>query len=82
MTGCSRRRYASGLGFAKRGPHSARRLHGALDIHVVGILVKEQDDLAGRALSGKAILQSPGAIAKHALASGAADLNGVHSGPT
>jgi hypothetical protein len=46
----------------------------------VGILVKKQDDLAGRALPGKAILQPPGAIAKHTLAPGTADLNGVHLG--
>jgi hypothetical protein len=78
VTGRSRRRYASGLDFAQRGPPPACRLHGALDVHVVGILVKEQDDLAGRALPGKAILQSPDAIAKYALAPGAADLNGVH----
>ena len=62
----------------KRAMKAARRPHGALDIGVVGILVEKQHDLAGRALSGKAVLQSPGAVAKYALAPGAADLNGVH----
>jgi hypothetical protein len=76
------RRHAGGLGVAQQGAHPARRLHGAPDVRVVGILVEKQHDLAGRALPGKAILQSPGAVAKYALAPGAADLNKVdHMGP-
>jgi hypothetical protein len=75
--GWSRRRYAGGFGVAQQSAYPARRLHGALDIRVLGILIEKQHDLASRALPGKAILQSPGAIAKYALALGAADLNGV-----
>ena len=76
--GWPRRRHAGGFGIAQQSAHPARCLHGAPDIRVLGILVEKQHDFAGRALPGKPVLQSPGAIAKYALAPGAADLNGVH----
>src|SRR5262249_13646661 len=69
------------LGFSQLSPHPARELHGTLDVRIVGIFIKEEHDLATRALSRKAVLQSPGAIAKHILALCTADLNRVHFQP-
>jgi hypothetical protein len=77
--GWPRRCHVLCFGIAQQSAQAARRLHGALDIGVLGILIEKQHDFASRALPGKAILQSPGALAKYALAPGAADLNGVHS---
>jgi hypothetical protein len=52
-------------------------LHGAPDGLFLGVFVKEQQDLAGRALSRIAILKPAGAFAEHALAAAAADLDGI-----
>jgi hypothetical protein len=54
---------------------AARRPHRALDIGLLGILVKEEHDLTARALPRIAVLQPPGTIAKRVFASIAFDLN-------
>ncbi|WP_163467752.1 hypothetical protein, partial [Klebsiella michiganensis] len=56
----------------------ARIAHRPLDEGVLRVLGEEQNDLAARALPGITVLQSSGAIAKHALAARALNLDGTH----
>jgi hypothetical protein len=54
-----------------------RCLHGTPDGLLLRIFVKEQQDLAGRALARIAVLKPASALAEHALAAAATDLDGI-----
>jgi hypothetical protein len=69
------------LDLAQFRPDLSGRLHGAADGLLLGVLVEEQHDLAGRALPRIAILQPSGALAEHALATAASDLHGIVEHP-
>jgi hypothetical protein len=60
-------------------PGFARVSHRALDEGVWRVLGEEKHHFATGTLPGIAVLQSPGAIAKHRLAARALDLDGTHA---
>ncbi|MET4384618.1 hypothetical protein ABIB73_000353 [Bradyrhizobium sp. F1.4.3] len=65
-------------GFAQFLSDFSRISHRALDEGVLRVLGEEQHYFATGTLPGIAVLQSPGAIAKHRLAPRALDLDGTH----
>jgi len=54
-----------------------RCLHGAPDGLLLRVFVKKQQNLAGRALAGIAVLKPARTLTKYALAAAAADLDGI-----
>jgi hypothetical protein len=54
-----------------------RCLHGAPDGLLLRVIVKKQQDLAGRALAGIAVLKPARTVAEYPLAAAAADLDGI-----
>src|SRR5262249_2270129 len=66
-----------GFGLAQGRADLLRCLHGAADGLLLGVFVKEQQDLAGRALARIAVLKAACALAEPALAAAAADLDGI-----
>lgn len=75
-SGCSLSRI-HGFAFTQFFSCAPRQSHRSLDVRIGRVLVKEQHDLAARALARVTVLQPPRAIAKKVLAACATDLDGI-----